>query len=80
MKENAAGRSVPVARYLLLGLDFFSYGQNREKRLEFSTGEGHLLGQDAVECMSVLLHWDPFACHCQQELSPASAGTVLSHS
>lgn len=55
MKENAAGSSVPVARYLLLGLDFFLMDK-KGKKMKFTTGEDHLLGQDAAECMSVLLH------------------------
>lgn len=56
MKENAAGSSVPAARYLLLGLDFFLMDKTEKKKKKFTTGEDHLLGQDAAECMSVLLH------------------------
>lgn len=35
---------------------FFLWPKQREKKKKFTTGEDHLLGQDAAECMSVLLH------------------------
>ena len=70
MKENAAGNSVPVARCLLLGLDFFFLETKQRNGLGFSTEDDHLLGQDGVMFMNVLLRWDLLGCHCQWECSP----------